>query len=133
MFGDRVAYDPANSDPLAGSTHMMQYLWDEYCKHLQERIVERKLGVKLDEAKKRAPAISFVQWCIQHLDRVRVVETSYSTGNVGLRLTDGASVTLCPKAVEEVRGTMQESHAVSITDGSIKAGEMPSAGTNLRI
>ena len=111
MFGDRVAYDPAavNADPLNGQTHFTQYAIDEYRKYLEGVIAERKLSVTIEEAMKRA------------------------TGNVGLRLTDGAAITLCPPAVEEVRGTMQESHAVGITDGSIKSGDLPKAGTTLRI
>lgn len=135
MFGDRVAYDPAavNADPLNGQTHFTQYAIDEYRKYLEGVIAERKLSVTIEEAMKRATLTSFATWLVGHLDKVRVVETSYSTGNVGLRLTDGAAITLCPPAVEEVRGTMQESHAVGITDGSIKSGDLPKAGTTLRI
>lgn len=134
MNQTRVAFDPLANDPMGGSTHLMQYLWDKYVEYLKGVIEERRLKVTIEDAKKRADAIGFLKWCTAHLDHTRVVETFYAAGNIGISLTDGEKLVLCPPTTEEVRGTMQESHAVGITEGLQQPGkELPSAGTTLRI
>lgn len=134
MNQTRVAYDPLANDPMGGSTHLMQYLVDKYKEYLAGVIEERKLTISIDDAMKRATAIGFAQWCTEHLNTTRVVETFYAAGNIGISLTDGEKLVLCPPTTEEVRGTMQESHAVGITEGLQQPGKnLPSAGTTLRI
>lgn len=104
-----------------GLPHLIQYLWDEYAKHLARQIEERatagRATVDLETAKKKAPAISFCAWATDYLKENRATENYYVEGNLGIRLTNMDCVCLCP-CVEVVEpGTMQESHAVGITQG----------------
>lgn len=102
-----------------GLTHLMQYLWDAYCSYLQEEIDKRKEEhkpvVSLQEAKKKAPASHFANWCTEYLKENRPVENFFIDGNVGVRLTNNMCIAISPGT--HIQGTMQESGAVPVTEG----------------
>lgn len=102
-----------------GITHLIQFLWDKYAEHLQKELEERaalgKITVDLPTAKKKAPATHFATWAANYLKENRVAETFFVDANLGIRLTNNITLAVCPGV--EVRGTMQESHAVQITEG----------------
>jgi hypothetical protein len=102
-----------------GMPHLMQYLWDEYCKYLEDMIEERrKEGKKilpLKDAKMKAPATHFAQWATDHLKEFRVVENFYIDANHGIRLSNNVCIAICPGTV--IQGTMQDSGAIQVTEG----------------
>jgi len=104
----------------AGVPHLMQYLWDKYCEHLQEeinrRIESRRATVDLATAKSRAPATNFATWASNYLENNRVVDSFFIDENLGIRLTNGVRLAVCPGI--EVRGTMQPVTEIRVTEGA---------------
>lgn len=102
-----------------GLPHLVQHLWDAYGAHLEEKIKERaatgQATVDLATAKKRAPATDFATWASDYLKENRVVESFFVDANHGVRLANNAMVAICPGV--EIRGTMQESGAIQVTEG----------------
>ncbi len=120
-----------------GLNHLMQHLWDAYCLHLQEEIGKRnaegKLTVTLDHAKRKAPATDFAKWASDYLKEMRVTESFFIDGNLGVRLTNNVCVAVCPGV--EIRGTMQDSHAIPVMEGRSQPGNngVVNDGDSLRI
>ncbi len=107
----------------AGMPHLLQYLWNRYVLHLQEEISKRQEAkqptVTIQEALKRAPAISFVTWASDFLKETRVVENFFVDANHGIRLANMDAMVICPGTT--IQGTMQESGAIAITEGKSQA------------
>lgn len=118
QVGGSELFDSA-SHTQGGLPHLMQYLWDAYSLHLKEQLEERQAAgkptVTMEEAKRRAPAINFAQWCTEHLKENRVAESFFIDANHGVRLSNNAMVAICPGV--EIRGTMQDAGAVEVTHG----------------
>lgn len=110
----------ATAHTQGGLPHLIQFLWDEYAKHLDRLLKERagagKPAVDLQTAKTKAPAVNFAKWASDYLKENRIVESFFIDGNLGVRLTNMKTVAVCP-GLEEIRGTMQESNAIGITHG----------------
>lgn len=102
-----------------GMEHLVQHLWDEYCKYLDEQLEERreagKPAVPLAQAKRTAPATHFARWASDYLKENRVVENFFIDANHGVRLANNVCVAICPGTV--IQGTMQDSHAIAVTEG----------------
>lgn len=120
-----------------GLNHLIQYLWDKYVEHLKEAVEKMQATarpvVNLEMAKKKAPATHFAKWCADYLKENRVTESFFVDGNLGMRLTNSDTMVICPGI--EIRGTMQDSGAVAVTEGKSqnnKNGVVGSDGT-LRI
>jgi hypothetical protein len=108
-----------------GMPHLLQYLWDAYCAYLDGLIEKRRArGARtvkgLEEAKRAAPATHFVEWAAAHLKENRVVENFFIDANHGVRLANNACLAVCPGT--EVRGSMQDSGAVAVTEGRSQPG-----------
>lgn len=119
-------------------THLMQHLWDRYKLHLEVLLGTRAgRGQKvptLDATIKKAPAIHFAEWATQYLTDNRPVETFFSEGNVGLRLTNNVLVVLSPGEEQTKPGTMQQSASFSVTEGRSQPGnEGVSTTSGLRV
>jgi hypothetical protein len=114
----------ATAHTQGGLPHLVQFLWDEYAKHLDRLLTERKEAGKpvtdLQTAKTKAPAVHFAKWASDYLKENRIVESFFIDGNLGIRLTNMKMVAVCP-GLDEIRGTMQDSHAVGITHGRSQA------------
>lgn len=104
--------------------HLMQFLWDNYVRDLAERIEKRREAgqeaVGVEEASRRATARDFVRFCADYLAEHRCVQTFIIDANVGLVLSNHASVALSPGV--QIRGTMQDSRAVPVTRGESQPG-----------
>ncbi len=107
------------SHTQGGMNHLMQYLWDAYVRHLETeleaRVAADKPAATLQQAKKNAPASHFAKWAADHLRENRVVENFFIDANHGVRLSNNACLAICPGTV--IQGTMQDSGAVSVTQG----------------
>lgn len=119
-----------------GLPHLVQHLWDAYTEHLKERLEEKKKRgeavVTLVQAKLKAPAADFAQFCAAYLMEHRPVENFFIDSNNGVRLSNNAMVAISPGTV--IQGTMQDSGAVSVTEGrGQKGNEGVSPSTSLRI
>lgn len=116
-------FDPARYT-TAGQPHLMQHLWSQYRAHLQAKIDERKKThpdtVTVDEALKRATAAHFFQFCEEYLKANRPVENFFVDMNHGLVLSNNARVVVSPGY--DLRGTMQRSGAVGVTEGVSQPG-----------
>jgi hypothetical protein len=138
MQGDKV-FSTTSSDMFdstmvtqGGLPHLMQYLWDKYTAYLQAELEKKDNKVPLDTAKKKAPAIHFAQWATDFLTETRPVETIFIDGNVGVKLTNNDSIAISPGT--EIRGTMQESNAIQVTEGKSQADATRApSGNTLRI
>jgi len=132
VFGvnDQGLFDPI-MHTQGGVNHLMQHLWDAYCVHLAEQLDKRKLEgkptVELAEAKKKAPASNFATWAAEYLKEIRVTESFFIDGNLGIRLANNVCVAVCPGV--EIRGTMQDSGSVAVTEGKSQAGYNGTADT----
>ena len=107
-----------------GLNHLMQHLWDQYKLHLQEQIEARqkagKPTVDVETAAKKAPATNFATWATEYLKEFRVTESFFIDGNLGIRLANNVCVAVSPGV--EIRGTMQESGAIQVTEGRSQPG-----------
>lgn len=107
-----------------GVTHLTQLLWDAYVERLRGRIEDRKTqgkpAVTLEEAIRRAPATDFAKFCADYLAVHRPVQSFFIDENLGILLRNQMSVALSPGV--EVRGTMQDSGAVQVTEGMSQEG-----------
>lgn len=114
----------ATAHTQGGLPHLIQFLWDEYAKHLDRLLKERaeagKPAVDLHTAKTKAPATNFAKWASDYLKDNRIVESFFIDGNLGIRLTNTKMVAVCP-GLEEIRGTMQDANAIGITHGRSQA------------
>lgn len=114
----------ATAHTQGGLPHLIQFLWDEYAKHLDRLLKERaeagKPAVDLHTAKTKAPATNFAKWASDYLKDNRIVESFFIDGNLGIRLTNMKMVAVCP-GLEEIRGTMQDANAIGITHGRSQA------------
>jgi len=104
--------------------HIMQYLWDAYLEYLeserQERTTRGQSSLPVAQAKLKAPAINFVLWAANHLRDIRAIESFFVDGNVGVRLNNNKTIAISPGV--EIRGTMQDSGAVAVTEGRSQIG-----------
>lgn len=124
------------SHTQGGLPHLVQHLWDQYCLHLAAEIQKRKEAgqpaLDLDAAKRRAPAAGFCKWATAYLLENRVAEGFFIDANHGVRLTNNVAVALCPGLQDDIRGTMQDSKAVQVTEGRSQAHQQgvvaPDAG-----
>lgn len=122
-----------------GHVHLIQHLWDQYCLYLGEQIKEReekKLStVDLPTAKKKATATHFAKWAADFLKANRPVESFFVEENCGLRLTNNVLVAIAPGMDEDIRGTMQSSGAIQVTEGRSQTGNngVTNSGGTLRI
>lgn len=102
----------------SGAPHVSQFLWDRYKDHLAERIEERiakgLATITLEEAIKKAPAVAFIKFCAGYLAEHRVVQSFFVDMNHGIQLDNNERFVICPGT--EIRGTMQPSHSVDITE-----------------
>lgn len=104
--------------------HIMQYLWDAYLAYLeaegQERAAKGQTVLPIAQAKTKAPATHFVLWAANHLRDIRAIESFFVDGNVGVRLNNNKTIAISPGV--EIRGTMQDSGAVAVTEGRSEIG-----------
>ena len=119
-------------------THLIQHLWDGYVAHLGEEIdrlaKEGKQVLTLEVAKQKAPAVDFVKWAAKYLSQYRAVENVYIEGNLGFRLSNGSYLMLSPGIEGNVRGTMQDSPSIQITEGQEQRGPgTAESGSTMRI
>lgn len=116
-----------------GLPHLMQYLWDRYVEHLTEELEKRTvLSATIETAKRKAPATHFAQWATEFLKENRATESFFLDANMGLRLTNNAMVAISPGV--EIKGTMQDSTAIQVTEGKSQADKTRVAdGGSLRI
>lgn len=122
-----------NNEPLfnsiahtqGGSPHLLQYLLDEYVKHLNGRIEERtkrkEKSVDLSTAVKNTSMMAFLKWAKEYLTKVRPVTNFFVDENLGIRLNNNANVVLCPGI--NIQGTMQDAGAVNVTHGVSQSGQ----------
>lgn len=127
-----------SADPLGGSDNLIQHLWDQFVllylkPKIEDMEAQGKPTVDLETAKKKTPATVFLNWAFEYLTNNRVTESFYVEANHGVRLTNGASVVICPGGGEQ-RGTMQDSVAIAITEGLDRPGNpQMQSGNTLRI
>lgn len=120
-----------------GLNHLMQHLWDAYCLHLKETIderIEKRIStVNLETAKSKATATHFAKWATEYLKEFRVTESFFIDGNLGIRLANSVCVAVSPGV--EIRGTMQDSAAIQVTEGRSQLGNngVTGDGGSLRI
>lgn len=126
----------SNTHTQGGLPHLIQFLWDAYCQYLDDEIrsrIDRRIStVNLATAKAKAPATDFARFASDYLATNRVVDSFFIDENFGLRLTNNQTVAFSPGV--EIRGTMQDSGAVQVTEGKSQPGNdmLPGGGT-LRI
>lgn len=112
---------PFAMTPVMDNTpHLMQHLWNEYKRWLEAKRQQLlaqglKSVLSLDEAVRKAPATSFVRFCVDYLRDQRPVELFALDANYGFRLSNNVSVALCPGI--ESSGPMQDAQAVAVTEG----------------
>lgn len=120
VFGvnDNGLFDPV-AHSQGGCQHLMQHLWDAYCEYLSDQLKARTdkglAATTIDDAKKKSPATHFVKWAAEYLKANRVVQSFFIDENHGVQLANNTMVAICPGV--EVRGTMQDSGAVQVTEG----------------
>lgn len=144
MFADKSVFGMSDqglfndiAHTQGGLSHLMQHLWDKFCLHLQEQIDERIAKglptVSLEAAKSKAPATTFAKWATEYLKEFRVTESFFVDGNLGIRLANNEVMAVCPGV--EIRGTMQDSGAIQVTEGRSQPGNngVANTGGSLRI
>ncbi len=115
-----------------GCPHLMQFLWDEYAKHLRTLLDKRGDAVAdLDTLKKRTPATHFVSWAANYLEKNRPVNTFFVESNVGLVLADGKHAAVSPGV--EIKGTMQAAQDVPIMEGRDGDTDVAARPGNMRL
>jgi hypothetical protein len=100
---------------------LLEHLWELYSQHLRAVRLERKgqgrAVVSQGEALRIAPATAFISWAQAYLRENPPAESWYHEGNLGMRLTDGAAVTISQQDSPEVStGEVLDAGAVAITD-----------------
>lgn len=100
----------------SGAPSLLEYLWGEYSKYLEGQLAERKsrgepVGT-LNNALHRAPAMHFVTWAGEHLQTFPAIENYMTEGAVGVRLANGAHVTISPNS--DAPGSMQATVTVPV-------------------
>lgn len=107
-----------------GMPHLLQFLWDEYVNFLKRETAKREKkkqkSVPLPIALKNTPATAFLAWAAKYLKKHRVGQQFYVDENLGIQLTNLRSCVICPGVT--IRGTMQDSGAVEVTQGRSQPG-----------
>lgn len=125
VFGvnDSPLFDSAQHTQ-GGNPHILQYLFQEFAKHVAAQIEERKKNkkptVELSAAMAKMPMTRFLTWAKQHLTEVRPVNTFFLDENIGVRLSNNRNIAISPGI--EIRGTMQNAGAVAVTRGASQEG-----------
>lgn len=135
--GFKLSALPSDPSSQGGLPHLIEHLWSEFTKALAEtRTKEEAAGVKVPpiiEITQRATATSFVKWASEYLKVFRPVENFYVDANHGLRLSNNVLCVVSPGL--DVRGTMQEAHAIGVTHGKSQHGQdgiAPGGGLDIR-
>ncbi len=111
---------PARQGTLSS---LLDHLWGLYeaaLKETYDKVAARGDEIRSwDQVRQAVRAPTFLRFAREYLDRNRPAETFALDRNLGVKLTDGAVVSLCPRAV--VEGDMQPANAVAIGSGDFPA------------
>ena len=94
---------PEAAAPEPALPHLMQYLWDRYLEHIQQRLAQRraegKPTIEFAQAIRKAPASDFAYFAADYLRRNRPQQAFWSADNVGITLGSTAvSLLVAPPA-----------------------------------
>lgn len=100
--------------------HLLEHLWAAYTQYVtaeHTKLVEagKPRRGDLEHYLAKAPAQHFYAWAAEYLRTHRVSQSFAVDANLGLMLSNGSRVTVCPHI--DVAGTMQDAGAVDITRG----------------
>lgn len=117
---------PDAAGPSPALPHLLQYLWDRYLEHIQQRLSQRqaegKPTVEFAQAIRKAPASDFAYFAADYLRHHRPQQAFWSADNVGITL-ESTSLLVAPPVEEPV----QSDTALPITGA---AGETTPAAAN---
>ena len=101
--------------------HLLQHLWDLFVEDLKVKIEELKgktapgiTVLPIEQAVRKVPATAFVKFAADYLLENRYARQFYIDENIGISLTNGDTVALCP-GVASVQGSMQDAKDMPIT------------------
>jgi hypothetical protein len=109
----------------AGLPHLLSYLQQQYRQYVRRVNQEQNLQINPELA--ISSARTLLDFCEQFLTIHRPVQVFPVDMNYGVVLDNNDRVAICP-GVADIRGTMQDSGAVSISSGRSQPGQAGQAG-----